>query len=389
MSLFGSVVDELDTALRSGSPGRRMEVLRKVTGLFVTDAGKLSESQVSLFDDVMGHLIEKIETEALAELSARLAPVPQAPRNVIRKLAAADSIEIAGPILEQSERLTDQDLVEIAKTKGQAHQLSIASRPFLNEAVTEVLIDKCDVAVANKVAGNQGARISNVGFSKLAMLAAGNDQLAATIANRADISPRVFRELLSRATEAVRQSLLVSAPPSARDGLKKILSDISSQIGSRVTAEHYAEAKRHVGAFSQDTALARKKLVDFANAKILGKTVATLSLLSAVPIDLIDRLMHDSSPYGIMVLCRVLGLDWNTTCSVMAARPLSVDDDVSRDLDELRGDFDKLTVPVAQRLLRFWQSEQAATAIQPKMQIAAPSLAPNPPEIIETVVLPI
>jgi uncharacterized protein (DUF2336 family) len=305
---------------------------------------------------------------------------------VIRKLASVDAIEVAGPILERSERLTDQDLVEIARTKGQAHQLSIAGRPSLNEAVTDALIDRCDVAVANKVAGNSGARISNLGFSKLAMIAEGDEQLTETMAKRTDIPPRVFRELLSRATETVRQTLLASAPPSAQAGLKRILNDISSKIGSRVTADHYAEAQRHVSAFSQDTALCRKKLADFASAKIVGKTVATLSLLSAVPIDLIDRLMHDSSPYGIMVLCKVLGLDWATACAVMAARPRPEDEDGSFDLDDLQKDYEKLTAPVAQRLLRFWQSGQTLpAAARPKMPAAAaspqaPAPAPTPVE---------
>lgn len=391
MSFFGSVVDELDVALRSGSPGRRTEVLRQVTSLFLNDAGKLSENQISLFDDVMTRLVEEIETGALAELSARLAPAPKAPRTVIRKLASIDAIEVAGPILERSDRLTDQELVEIARTKGQAHQLSIAGRSSLNEVVTEALIDRCDVTVANKVAGNSGARISNIGFSKLAMLAEGNDELTETMAKRTDIPPRVFRELLSRATEAVQQKLLSSAPPSARDGLKRILSDISSRIGSRVTAGHYADAQKHVSAFSQDTALAKRKLVDFANAKIVSKTVATLSLLSAVPIELIDRLMHDSSPYGIMVLCKVLGVNWTTACAVMAARPRTEDEGAALDLGELQKDYEKLTAPVAQRLLRFWQSGQTAPAVRPKTPVvpAAPVQAPAlaPAEVTETYVL--
>ena len=376
MSFFGSVVDELDVALRSGSPGRRTEVLRQVTGLFLNDAEKLSESQISLFDDVMTRLIAEIEAGAQAELSARLAQVPQAPRAVIRKLASSDAIEVARPILEQSARLTDQDLVEIAKTKGQAHQLSIAGRSHLNEAVTDALIDRCDVAVANKVAGNSGARISNTGFSKLAMLAEGNDQLTETVAKRMDIPPRLFRELLSRATATVQQTLLASAPPSARDGLKRILNDISGQIGVRVTANHYAEAQRYVSAFSQDTALCRKKLVEFASAKIVGKTVATLSLLSAVPIDLIDRLMHDSSPYGIMVLCKVLGLDWATACAVMAACPRPEGEGATLDLDDLQKDYDKMTPAVAQRLLRFWQAGQMPPAMRPKTP-AVPAASPQ------------
>jgi hypothetical protein len=154
------------------------------------------------------------------------------------------------------------------------------------------------------------------------------------------------------------------------------LNDISGQIGVRVTANHYAEAQRYVSAFSQDTALCRKKLVEFAKAKIVGKTVATLSLLSAVPIDLIDRLMHDSSPYGIMVLCKVLGLDWATACAVMVARPRSEDEGGTLDLDDLQRDYEKLTTPVAQRLLRFWQSGQMPPAMRPKTP-AAPAASPQ------------
>jgi hypothetical protein len=309
---------------------------------------------------------------------------------VIRKLASVDAIEVAGPILERSERLTDQDLVEIARTKGQAHQLSIAGRSSLNEAVTDALIDRCDVDVANKVAGNSGARISNLGFSKLAMIAEGNDQLTETMAKRTDIPTRVFRELLSRATETVQQTLLASAPPAAQDRLKRVLSDISGQIGSRVTAGHYAEAQRYVSSFSQDTTLCKKKLVGFANAKIVSKTVATLSLLSAVPIDLIDRLMYDSSPYGVMVLCKVLGLDWTTACAVIATRPRSEDEGAALDVDELQKDYEKLTAPVAQRLLRFWQSGQTAPAMRPKTPaapIAPQAPAPAPAEVTETYVL--
>lgn len=391
MSFFGSVVGEIDVALRSGSPGRRTEVLRQVTSLFVSDVEKLSENQISLFGDVMMHLVEEIEAGALAELSARLAPVSQAPRAVIRKLASIDVVEISGPILQESERLTDQDLIEIAASRDQAHQLRIAGRSSLNEAVTDVLIDRCDVTVASKVAANSGARISNAGFSKLAMLAEGNDQLAETVARRTDVPPHLFRALLSRATEAVQQTLLTSAPPSARDGLKRILSDISGQIGSRVTADHYAEAQRYVSAFSQDTTLTKRKLAEFANAKIVSKTVATLSLLSAVPIDLIDRLMYDSSPYGIMVLCKVLGLDWPTACAVVAARPRSGDENAALDLDDLQEDYGKLTTPVAQRLLRFWQSGQTSPAMRPRAPAAPPPQSPPlaPAEITETYVLPV
>ena len=361
-------MDELEGALKSGTPGKRTEVLRQVTALFANGAGKLSEQQISLFDDVMIHLITHIGKEALAELSARLASV-NAPGRAIRRLASDDDIEIAGPILEKSETLTDDDLVECAKTKGLAHQLRIAARPQLNEVVTELLIDQYDPEIANKVAANRGARFSQTGFSKLVTLADGDDRLTTTVAKISDIPPQLFRELLAHATETVRETLLTSAPLEARDGLKKILSDISCQIGTRVTSQHYAAAQRLVGTFSQDTALTKQKLLEFAKNKRIEETVATLSAISAVPIELVDRLMYDTSPYGILVLCKVTALYWNVALAVLQIRPRS-EDEIQFDLVDLYHDYENISASSAQRLLRFWQSRQTfPIPTQPSLEV--------------------
>src|SRR6266446_5285852 len=94
----------------------------------------------SVFDQVMNRLVDHIETRTLAEVSARLAPVPTAPAGVIRRLAHDDAISVSGPVLAQSEQLTDEDLVEIARSKSQDHLAKIAIRRHLNEKVTDVLV---------------------------------------------------------------------------------------------------------------------------------------------------------------------------------------------------------------------------------------------------------
>ena len=355
MSQFQSVVREVEVALQSGTPGRRTEVLRQVTTLFAREE-KLSDEQICLFDSVMGHLITCIETQALAELSGQLAPAPHAPRGVIRTLASNDVLEIAGPILENSARLTDDDLVEIATTKGQAHQLKIAGRTRLNETVTNVLVDQCDSEVATKVVANKGARFSKAGFAKLAMMADGNSQLAAAIANRSDIPPHLFRAILARATDAVRQALINSASPESRENLQKILNNISYQIDRQVTSEHYASAQQLINSFSQDTQLTKFNLLKFARERKFEETTATLAALSAVPINLVDRLMNDTNHYGILVLCKLMGLHWKVVQDViLTCRPEKSAQSV---VDELYDDYNALSASLAQRLLRFWQNQQ-------------------------------
>ena len=124
MDIRQSLITELEDAIRSGSKEKRIDSLRRITDLFVADADRLNDQQIDVFDDVLGHLINRIEGKALAELSRRLGPINNAPADVVRRLARDDNILVAEPILTQSARLRDEDLIEIAGTKTQAHLTS-------------------------------------------------------------------------------------------------------------------------------------------------------------------------------------------------------------------------------------------------------------------------
>src|SRR5215831_14530375 len=142
------LIDELETAISISTIGRRAETLRRVADLFMYSPAVYNAEQIDLFDDVMGRLCSEIETAARATLAERLAPVLNAPRGVIRRLAVDDAIEVAGPVLSQSLQIDDATLIEAAKTKSQEHLLAITKRETIAESVTSVLIDRGNQAVA-------------------------------------------------------------------------------------------------------------------------------------------------------------------------------------------------------------------------------------------------
>ena len=158
-------------------------------------------------------LIEEIESKARAELSHCLAPISNAPIKVLRMLANDDDIAVAGPVLKLAPRLAEADLVDLAKTKSQAHLQAISARKVLGEAVTDVLVRRGDREVARSVADNRGARISETGFSRLVERAEKDGVLAEKVGLRPDIPPQLFRELLTGATAVVHQRLFASATP--------------------------------------------------------------------------------------------------------------------------------------------------------------------------------
>ncbi len=144
-----AIADEVEAAISLGSEEKRLETARRVTDLFLVSAGQYDDEQLALFDNVLERLIKTIELRAIADVSARialaemstqLAPVSQAPPAVIRRLARHDEISIAGPVLTESPRLGTEELVELAKTKGEAHLLAISGRWWLKEVVTDELL---------------------------------------------------------------------------------------------------------------------------------------------------------------------------------------------------------------------------------------------------------
>ena len=151
-----SLISELEVAVQSSSPEQRIETMRRISDLFLTNADRISETQVGLFDDVLLHLITRVENRALVELGGQLARVRNAPYSVIHHLARHDDVAVAAPVLSVSQQLTDNDLVEIAQSKSQGHLFAISGRAHLSERITDVLVDRGEREVVHRAVQRRG-----------------------------------------------------------------------------------------------------------------------------------------------------------------------------------------------------------------------------------------
>jgi uncharacterized protein (DUF2336 family) len=139
--------------------------------------------------------------EARLELARHLAPLDNAPLGAIRLLARDDAIQVAGPVLEYSPRLADDDLIDIGASKGGAHLLAISRRASLAEPVSELLVRRGGREVLHNVSGNCGARLSDDSFFALVERAADDAVLAEKVGSRPDLPPHLFSDLLRKAAK--------------------------------------------------------------------------------------------------------------------------------------------------------------------------------------------
>jgi len=356
-----SLFDDLDDALQSGSSEKRVAMLRQVTDLFLSEADRLSEEQIGVFDGVLVQLIERIEARTLAEFSQRLAPVANAPLDITLNLARHSEIAIARPILTTSSRLTTAQLVEIASTRSQEHLLAISERAEVEPAVTDVLLDRGNQAVVHSIAGNSGAKFSQNGFTALLKAAETDDKLAETTGSRLDLPVSLLRELLLRATEAVRSRLLSRTPPQLRDEIHRVLGAVVEAVDRESarprdfqTAKAFVELLRDKGELDEGTLLA------FARARKYEETAVALSLLSSASLEVIKPLMKSPRDDGLLIPCKVAECKWETVSAILATKLPPGSAAKAEQHEKLRIEFAKLSRSNAQRLLRFWQVREVS-----------------------------
>lgn len=358
-----AIGDEIEAAIAAGSAEKCAETTARVTALFLASAGTFSDEQIGLFGDVFERLINTIELRAiadisarvaLAEMSAQLAPIRQAPASVVRRLARHDDISVAAPVLAESAQLSTEDLVELAQSKSEKHLLAISARWWLQDVITDALLARRFPSVSRRLVDNPGARLSAAGFAVIVAQAATDPELAVATGIRADLPTELRSQLLRQATDAVRTRLLSRAPPFLFEEIRAAIAAASTAAGREMSrARDFAAAKILVARLKGEGRLNETTLQELARERKYEETIAALAELTRTGVEVIRPLMQSLRSDGILVPCKVAGLQWETVSAVLNCR-FSSGIMAPHELAKLKSQFGALTLESAHRLLRLW-----------------------------------
>lgn len=358
-----SLLAEIEGTFSNGSAEKQADILRRVTDLFLAGASQYSETQVDLFDGVISCLAEKIESKARAELAQRLAPVENAPAGTVRALAHDDSIDVAGPILAQSPRLTDDDLLAVAEKSRQDRLLAISKRGAISENVSDALVARGNRDVVLSLSQNEGARFSDAGYGKLVAKSLDDEVLAICVGLRKDIPRQHFQALIAKASAVVLEKLAADHPLKAAE-VQKVLTGITGQpVAPKAKAPDYTKVAAEFEAARRSGQSADAVVYDFATGGKFAETVAALSALSRTPRELVESIMSDRRGDNdfALLLAKAAGLSWPTAMQICIMRrgpggmpPLAI--------EAARRNFEKLQTETAQRVVRFYNQRRTAVS---------------------------
>ena len=355
-----SLTDELEAAILQRNIASRAEILRRITDLFAAGSVNFGSEQTSLFDDVMGRLVNEIDHSARVAFGERIAMLSNTPPKVTRELALDDSIDVAGQVLRRSESLDEDTLIVGAKTKGQDHLFAISQRSRLSESVTDVLVERGDQKVVISTAANAGARFSDFGYTKLVSRSKNDSELALLVWARPEIPRGYLLTLFESASETVQRKF-ETADRTKADLVHEMIKQAADQLQTslRDHSSDFASARAYVEQLHHKGKLTEQRLCGFAELGKFDETTAALSLLTELPVGAIERaLVHDTGDQ-LLVLAKSINLSWKTTRAILAVRS-----GAGGEFPEYFERFNRLRPETARAAIQFYRLRERASKVQ-------------------------
>jgi uncharacterized protein (DUF2336 family) len=353
---------ELNEAILRGSPESRARALWHATDILIE--GRYTEDQIWVFGEVIGRLSDEIEQAARVKLAKRLAHSDNAPFNVVMILASDNSIDVAGPILQYSQRLDTMSLVTSAKTKSQPHLLAISKRCSIPSEVTDELVTRGNREVVRSVASNNGACISDFGFLQMIKRSEADGILAEHLGLRKEIPRHMFQQLIAKASDVVKRKLERERPDLV-NVIQTSVTEVTGKLHSKFgpATKGYFAAKRLVTAQHQYGNLNENSILEYARSHKVEEVTVGLSLLCLLPVDVVERALVHSNNEMTLILARALGFGWETAMALLflGAKDHRIP---AGDLNDMKEEFARLNIETSRGVLRAYQSRRNATAIE-------------------------
>lgn len=174
------------------------------------------------------------------------------------------------------------------------------------------------------------------------------------VAGRKDIPSHHLRELLSKASETVRERL-TKAHPELRAIMEGIFPSRMSSTGRPVALSiNHKAAERVVDSRELTEAVVN----EYASAKKLGEIIVSIARLSGLSIYEIERLFLGKWTSPVAIILKSIGFQLRTVDAIYRAR-LAIHQAVEDDLTQTKAEFIAIRRPTAERIVRHFYAKRA------------------------------
>lgn len=334
----------------------RDQLFRNMAQLYSYVSDRCDDEQVSQYDEVLCQLAELVEVEARAHVAKLLAPLERAPGNVVVRLAN-DTIEVAAPLLEFSNVLSDDDLIDIISSRTEAHRVAIAGRAVVPARVGDAIVEHGGSSSVVRLVRNPNAELAPATVERLVERASHDAEIAADLRGRSDIDWKGLRGEIHAAGDKVLQSVSEIEPNLDPVTIGKISSVVYNRMKNRAgfSSQEWRVAYNQVKALADRRQLDTKALARFARFGYGHHSAAALTVMLQVSPEVFVKWLAMQDYVAITVALRALGINPELFETMVASMPWR-DLPTTADKTNVRRRFEALSQDEAIGIFELWRA---------------------------------
>lgn len=313
-------------------PEARRESITKIAQAF--GEGALKGTERAIAEDIFRIAVKDVEVQVRQALSTYLKSCADLPRDVAQALVR-DVEEVAVPVLEFSDVLTDADLMEIVDRRNATTQAAIARRARVSGDLSDALVEKGDETVVSTLVGNRGADIGPATFHKVVDRFGDSEAVQAPLIERRDLPIATAERLVAKVSDRLRDQLVARhkiSPSVVEDavlhGRERVTLGLLPDGADRMDVD---ELVRHLAANDRLTPTIVLRSLFMGDLRFFESAVAARA---GVPLVNARRLIHDVGPLGLDAVYERGGLPPALKPAVRIALKVAAETDYDGNVDD-------------------------------------------------------
>lgn len=196
---------DLQQLMQDPSPSKRAQVADKVTVLYHQEDISKREKEIAL--EILYILTQDIEVAVRRAVALSLADSLTIPHDLVLRLAN-DVADVASPILQYSNLLTEEDLIQIVRSTQDALKLvHIAKRESLSSNLSDALLECREQKATYTLLHNGGANIPESALLRHWDSLSATPTLMEALVHRGNLPVAIAEKLFALVSDELKQHL--------------------------------------------------------------------------------------------------------------------------------------------------------------------------------------
>lgn len=203
----GMVLTEADVRrlLDDSTPQARIDITNKLALAY--GGAKMNKNESVIAEQIFRLLMRDLEVRVRASLAQNIKESAAIPKDIVMALAR-DVEEVSLPVLQSSQVLDDNDLIElIQSTKEISRHLAISMRKEVSGEVSETLLKGGNDKVAMSLINNDGAHLSEAGLDTIIKTFSGDEKMMGAVSKRPQLPVGAVEKLINVVSSTLADEL--------------------------------------------------------------------------------------------------------------------------------------------------------------------------------------